>query len=77
MFGSSFSGIDFGVPAFDTSAWGSNYNLGDKPKSKPKSGGKSMFDPLSAGITAAGMGIQGLFGAIGASKQANTWCNRC
>lgn len=35
-------------------------------------GGTSMFDPLSAGITAAGMGLQGLFGAIGAGNQART-----
>lgn len=35
-------------------------------------GGTSMFDPLSAGITAAGMGLQGIFGAIGAGNQART-----
>ena len=36
-----------------------------------KSGGKSMFDPVSAGFTAAGMAAQGILGAIGANKQAN------
>jgi hypothetical protein len=44
-------------------------DLSFSPGSK---GGSSMFDPLSAGITAAGMGIQSIFGAIGANKQANT-----
>lgn len=38
-------------------------------------GGTSMFDPLSAGITAAGMGLQGLFGAIGSRNQTKTLAN--
>jgi len=59
-----FSNPTFGVDT--TGLSGPQNPLGSK------SGGKSMFDPLSAGITAAGMGIQGIFGAIGANKQANT-----
>jgi len=43
---------------------------GTSSSSSGKSSG--MFDPLSAGITAAGMGLQGLFGAIGARNQAET-----
>lgn len=31
-----------------------------------------MFDPLSAGLTAGGMALQSVFGAIGARNQANT-----
>ena len=50
---------------------GSNLSFSPGTKSGTK-GGSSMFDPLSAGITAAGMGLQGLFGAISGNNQAKT-----
>lgn len=57
----------FSTPFSSAGLGAENFSFGSAAsKSTP------MFDPLSAGITAAGMGIQGLFGAIGASKQANT-----
>ena len=67
-FGFANAGM-FSNPTFGVDTTGLS---GPKNPLGSKSGGKSMFDPLSAGITAAGMGIQGLFGAIGASKQAKT-----
>jgi len=67
-FGFANAGM-FSNPTFGVDTTGLS---GPKNPLGSKSGGKSMFDPLSAGITAAGMGIQGIFGAIGARKQADT-----
>jgi hypothetical protein len=73
MFGSQmYSPTNWGVADFDTSAWGSNYNY-EPDKKTPKSGGKK---PMAFGwddaILGVGMLAQGAFGAMGASKQANT-----
>jgi hypothetical protein len=49
-----------------------NTSLVNPPGGGASKGATSMFDPLSAGITAAGMGLQGLFGAITGNNQAKT-----
>jgi hypothetical protein len=70
MFGSPiYSSSDWGVADFDTSAWGSNYDTGKKPKSGGK---KPMAFGWDDAILGVGMLAQGAFGAMGASKQANT-----
>jgi hypothetical protein len=64
-----YSPTDWGVADFDTSPWGSNYNTGKQPKSGGK---KPMAFGWDDAILGVGMLAQGAFGAIGASKQANT-----
>jgi len=64
-----YSSSNWGVADFDTSAWGSNYDTGKKPKSGGK---KPMAFGWDDAILGVGMLAQGAFGAIGANKQANT-----
>jgi hypothetical protein len=59
----------FSNPTFGVDTTGLS---GPKNPLGSKSGGKSMFDPLSAAFTAAGMGLQGILGATSSRNQANT-----
>ena len=71
-FGFANAGM-FSNPTFGVDTTGLS---GPKNPLGGKSGGKSMFDPVSAGLTAAGMAAQGILSAIGGNKQANAIVQR-